>query len=179
MCISFSNHRLVMIQLLALGLMLSLGASNFALAQTSQGMFINVQTGKCLTIAGGVSTENNVPALQFTCDSHPSRRWTINAAGGAFQIRNNQTGKCLTIAGGVSTENNVPALQFTCDSHASRRWQLNGVGGDIFQIKNVQTGKCLTIAGGVSIENNVPALQFTCDSHPSRKWRIRRVVMID
>jgi hypothetical protein len=36
-----------------------------------------VQTGKCLTIAGGVSTDNNVPALQFDCDSHPSRTWAI------------------------------------------------------------------------------------------------------
>jgi cytolethal distending toxin subunit A len=37
-------------------------------------MLINVQTAKCLTIAGGVSTENNVEALQFDCDSDPSRR---------------------------------------------------------------------------------------------------------
>ena len=37
----------------------------------------NVQTGKCLTIAGGVSTENNVTALQFDCDSDLSRHWTI------------------------------------------------------------------------------------------------------
>jgi cytolethal distending toxin subunit A len=44
-------------------------------------MLINVQTGKGLTIAGGggVSTENNVRALQFTCDSDPSRRWTLRA----------------------------------------------------------------------------------------------------
>jgi hypothetical protein len=40
-------------------------------------MLVNVQTGKCLTIAGGVSTDNNVTALQFDCDSHPSRTWTI------------------------------------------------------------------------------------------------------
>jgi cytolethal distending toxin subunit A len=37
----------------------------------------NVQTGKCLTIAGGVSTDNNVRALQFNCDPDLSRRWTI------------------------------------------------------------------------------------------------------
>jgi cytolethal distending toxin subunit A len=39
----------------------------------------NVQTGKCLTIAGGVSTDNNVTALQFdfNCDTDLSRRWTI------------------------------------------------------------------------------------------------------
>ena len=40
-------------------------------------MLVNAQTGKCLTIAGGRSTDNNVTALQFNCDSDLSRRWTI------------------------------------------------------------------------------------------------------
>lgn len=88
-------------------------------------MLINAKTGKCLTIAGGVSTENNVEAVQFTCDSDPSRRWTLRATGdNIYQIRNVQTGKCLTIAGGVSTENNVTALQFNCDIDTSRRWTI-------------------------------------------------------
>ena len=37
----------------------------------------NVRTGKCLTIAGGVSIENNVTALQYNCDADLSRRWVI------------------------------------------------------------------------------------------------------
>ena len=89
-------------------------------------MLVNAKTGKCLTIAGGVSTDNNVPALQFNCDSDPSRRWTFNemTGGNIYQIRNVQTNKCLTIAGGVSTDNNVPALQFNCDSDPSRSWTI-------------------------------------------------------
>ena len=89
-------------------------------------MLINFKTGKCLTIAGGVSTQNNVEAVQFDCDSDPSRRWTLNASADAdvYKIRTEQTGKCLTIAGGVSTDNNVRALQFNCDSDPSRRWTL-------------------------------------------------------
>jgi hypothetical protein len=85
-----------------------------------------VQTSKCLTIAGGVSTENNVTALQFDCDNDPSRRWRIIdvTGGGVYQIRNVQTNKCLTIAGGVSTANNVDAVQFNCDEDPSRRWTL-------------------------------------------------------
>ena len=124
------------------------------------------------------NTENNVNALQFTCDSDPSRRWFILETGDAVQIKNVQTGKCLTIAGGRSTENNVNALQFTCDSDPSRRWRMKSVGG-VFQIENVQTGKCLTIAGGRSTENNVDALQFTCDSDPSRTWRFQSGQPID
>lgn len=88
---------------------------------------VNVKTGKCLTIAGGVSTENNVTALQFDCDNDPSRTWTLNQmSNGSYKIRNVKTGKCLTIAGGVSTENNVEALQFDCDNDPSRTWRIIG-----------------------------------------------------
>jgi len=57
------------------------------------------------------ASQANVTALQFDCDSHPSRRWRVTdvTGNGVYQIRNVQTGKCLTIAGGVSTANNVTA----------------------------------------------------------------------
>jgi hypothetical protein len=58
------------------------GAVTYAQPITNQSvMLINAQTGKCLTIAGGRSTDNNVPALQFDCDSDPSRTWRIRPAG--------------------------------------------------------------------------------------------------
>ena len=158
-----------------LGLYYAAGAVTYGQPITDQRvMLINVQTGKCLTIAGGRSTENNVTALQFDCDGDPSRSWRITeTGGGVYQISNGQTGKCLTIAGGRSTDNNVEALQFNCDSDPSRTWRITATGGDAYQISNVQTGKCLTIAGGLSTDNNVTALQFNCDSDPSRTWRIR------
>lgn len=154
------------------------GASAVTLAGrgSNEVMLTNVQTGKCLTIAGGVSTANNVEAVQFDCDTDPSRRWTLSdvTGTGMYQIRNVRTGKCLTIAGGVSTADNVVALQFNCDADPSRRWVLADVTGSaIYQIRNVQTGKCLTIAGGVSTQNNVQALQFRCDADPSRRWTLR------
>ena len=139
-------------------------------------MLVNVQTGKCLTIAGGRSTDNNVIALQFDCDRDPSRSWTLEevAGGGGLQIRNVQTYKCLTIAGGRSTENNVTALQYECDGDPSRSWTLVDVAGNgFYQIRNLQTKKCLTIAGGRSSQNNVTALQYDCDSDPSRSWTLR------
>ena len=103
-----------------------------ASTSSREAMLVNGNTGKCLTIAGGVSTENNVTALQFTCDDHPSRRWTLRQVpGDNFRIRNVQTNKCLTIAGGVSTENNVEALQFTCDSHPSRAWRVIWTKGQV------------------------------------------------
>lgn len=66
-------------------------------------LLVNIKTAKCLTIAGGVSTDNNVDAVQFECDRDPSRRWTLTERGGGssiYQIKNVRTGKCLTIARG-------------------------------------------------------------------------------
>jgi cytolethal distending toxin subunit A len=161
---------------LALGLFYATGTVTYAGPVANDLMLVNARTGKCLTIAGGVSTDNNVDAVQFDCDSDPSRRWTLNqmSGGSIYQIKNVKTGKCLTIAGGVSTDNNVTALQFDCDSDPSRTWRISDVtGSGVYQIRNVQTGKCLTIAGGVSTDNNVRALQFSCDTDPSRRWTIR------
>ena len=94
--------------LLTLGLLAPAGGfvSHTGAAAAAAGeelMLVNVKTGKCLTIAGGVSTDNNVQAVQFDCDSDPSRRWTLTPGSGAdvYQVKNVQTGKCLTIAGGV------------------------------------------------------------------------------
>jgi hypothetical protein len=86
----------------------------------------NVRTGKCLTIAGGVSHDNNVTALQFDCDSHPSRTWRISdvTGSGINQISNVETGKCVTIAGGTLSDNNIEGVQFTCDADLSRRWTI-------------------------------------------------------
>jgi len=138
-------------------------------------MLINGKTGKCLTIAGGTLSDNNIPAVQFNCDDDPSRRWRLNATGGGrYQLRNVKTGKCLTIAGGISRDNNVTALQFDCDSHPSRTWRLTEPsGGGSYKIRNVETDKCLTIAGGTLADNNIESVQFDCDDDRSRRWAIR------
>jgi cytolethal distending toxin subunit A len=89
-------------------------------------MLVNGKTGKCPTIAGGVSTDNNVHTVQFDCDSHPSRRWMLREMGGGsiYQIRNVQTGKCLTIAGGTLPNNNIEGVQFDCEGDTSRTWTI-------------------------------------------------------
>jgi cytolethal distending toxin subunit A len=94
----------------------------------------NLHSGKCLTIAGGRSTENNVRALQYECDDDPSRRWQLwDGGSGLYQIINVQTRKCLTIAGGRSTDRGVEALQYDCDDDRSRRWQL-----DTFRLRKIK-----------------------------------------
>ena len=115
----------VLVPALVLGAAAVTPASAASVWAASNVQLVNWQTGKCLTIAGGVSTDNNVHAVQYTCDSHPSRYWSLgNRVGQYVEFRNVQTGKCLTIAGGVSTANNLEAVQYTCDGHPSRYWEI-------------------------------------------------------
>jgi cytolethal distending toxin subunit A len=88
----------------------------------------NLNSRRCLTIAGG-STNDNDRAVQYNCDTHPSRRWTLTDVTGTgnYQIQNLNSRRCLTIAGG-STNDNDPAVQYNCDTHPSRRWTLTAVG---------------------------------------------------
>lgn len=135
---------------------------------------VNVQTGKCATVAGGTTTENNHDLVQFDCDTHPSRRWKVtNFDGSSYQLINAQTGKCATVAGGTSSENNLRLVQFTCDTDPSRRWKVSDWDSSSYQIVNVKTRECATVAGGTSSDNNLQLVQFTCDTDPSRRWTLR------
>ncbi len=58
--------RLVASGVVILGLFYATSAVTYGQSITNQRvMLINAQTGKCLTIAGGRSTDNNVTALQY------------------------------------------------------------------------------------------------------------------
>ena len=83
----------------------------------------NLNSGLCLTIAGG-NTDRNIVSVQYTCDSDPSRRWRYTVVDGAtFRLVNVHSGLCLTIAGG-GTSRNTTAVQFPCDGDPSRNWKI-------------------------------------------------------
>ncbi|MER8680468.1 RICIN domain-containing protein [Mesorhizobium sp. M0306] len=141
------------------------------LVETDDGFQLqNVRSGKCLTIAGGISTDNNIPALQFNCDRDPSRRWKLTATGDGFQAENVQTKKCLTIAGGVSPDDDIPALQFNCDRDPARFWSIRAADPEVVLV-NRQTEKCLSVAQGRT-DNNAPTVQFECDNSQWQRWRL-------
>jgi hypothetical protein len=83
----------------------------------------NLNSGLCLTIAGG-NTERNVVSVQYTCDSDPSRRWRYTVVDATtFRLVNVHSGLCLTIAGG-GTDRNTTAVQYPCDGDPSRNWRI-------------------------------------------------------
>jgi cytolethal distending toxin subunit A len=170
--------RLTIILFLALGAVgvaaVPASASGEIPPQNTPVLLMNSQTLKCATVAGGVTTNNNWPLVQYNCDSHPSRRWVFTTLDHYhWWIQNVQTGKCMTFAGGASTENNVELLQYTCDNHPSRLWYPEYIASTgSWRLWNFQSIKCATVAGGVTTNNNWPLVQYNCDSHPSRSWYI-------
>ncbi len=130
----------------------------------------NMKSGLCLSPAGGTSNRNE-QIVQFTCDTDPSRLWTIEPVeGNVVKIRNSKSGQCLTVAGGGS-DRNTPSVQFPCDSDPSRRWLYAPSDGGAFRLVNLQSGLCLTIAGGSTGRNDI-AVQFPCDQDRSRFFRL-------
>src|SRR3954453_11736565 len=67
---------------LMLGLSCFPAAVSHAASLNHPVMLVNDKTGKCLTIAGGETTANNVDAVQFNCDSDPSRSWMLREMDG-------------------------------------------------------------------------------------------------
>ena len=51
-------------------------ATTFRLVNATTFRLVNVQSGLCLTIAGG-GTDRNTTAVQYPCDGDPSRNWQI------------------------------------------------------------------------------------------------------
>jgi hypothetical protein len=84
---------------------------------------IIVNSGLCLTVAGG-ATDRNIVSVQYLCDTDPSRKWRyMEIEGGMFRLVNVHSGLCLTVAGG-GTDRNGRAVQFPCDGDPSRNWKV-------------------------------------------------------
>ncbi|MCX4474702.1 RICIN domain-containing protein [Micromonospora sp. NBC_01655] len=132
---------------------------------------ISSHSAKCLTPAGGV-TSNNAILVQYNCDADLSRRWVLVDVTGTsvYQIINVLGGKCLTPEGG-GTAVDLKIVQYNCDTNPARRWTFVDVTGNReYQIRNVHSGLCLTITGA-STSNNAEMLQFPCNTTPPHNER--------
>ncbi|TKB68493.1 MAG: hypothetical protein E8D52_05630 [Nitrospira sp.] len=146
--------------------------SLIATSPKGKGVIVNAHSNLCLTVAGG-GTATNTTAVQYLCDSDPSRSWSMTPLEGAdtLKITNVHSGLCLTIAGAGKDKNNT-VIQSTCDDGPSYRWRYTKVDDRTFRLVNVNSSLCLTIAGGGTVKNTA-AVQYLCDGDPSRDWRFR------
>jgi cytolethal distending toxin subunit A len=137
---------------------------------------INVNSGKCLTVAGGGGADNAI-VVQRSCGKDLSSRWRfvpeVTVGSVSFLVVNVRSDKCLTVRADGT------AVQRGCDGDRARRWHLQrrpGVPPTVTTtdalLENAETRRCLTIAGGGVAENAV-AVQGDCDSERSRRWTVR------
>lgn len=122
----------------------------------------NVKSGKCLSLANGGSTANNVSAILYTCISGAAEQ-SWEPQGTAYV--NRKSGKCLSLADGGSTANGTKAIQYTCNGGAEQSWFLND--GQLLSGKNVN--KCLSTPGGAT-GDNTNAVIYDCNGAPEQQW---------
>jgi hypothetical protein len=131
------------------------------------GYFVqNLDSGLCLTPAGG-SAGLNVVAVQYSCDTVPSRRWTQVTSGASTQLRNIHSDLCLT-----ADPADGRVVQSTCDTAPARLWQpIAYPTYPRLHVRNEFSGLCLSPAGA-GTTNNVEVVQYACDVDPSRRWSL-------
>src|SRR5215207_6869934 len=127
----------------------------------------NVQSGKCLAIAGGGADDNDV-VVQQACREERSHLWRMRLVTltGLFQVQNLGSGRCLTATG------NGRVVQYRCSDATARRWRLWDAEGTGFFIRSATSGRCLTVAGA-SRAQNATAVLSTCGPARSRRWDAR------
>lgn len=135
-------------------------------AAAAGGAIYNVGTAKCLTVAGGSVTPTAL-AVQFGCDTHPSRRWrVVGHVDNTFQLVNDHSGLCLTPRSGALVS---LVEQYGCTPHPNRSWRLVDTFGPGAMLQNVWSGLCLSPDAGSGADNAVMVM-WHCDNHPARNW---------
>lgn len=135
--------------------------------------FVNVKSGKCLSLDNGGSAANGTRAVQWTCTGGDEQRWYW-AGSSSNMLKNVKTGKCLSIANHGSTANGAQAIQSTCvtDWDAPEQQWTRASGG---QLKNGKSARCLSTEGGGSTANGARAIQSTCITDwdaPEQQWKL-------
>ncbi|WP_443049672.1 protein kinase domain-containing protein [Streptomyces sp. HD] len=135
--------------------------------------FVNVKSGKCLSLDNGGSTANGTRAVQWSCTGGDEQRWYW-AGPSSDMIKNVKTGKCLSIANHGSTANGAQAIQSTCvtDWNAPEQQWAHAAGGSL---KNGKSAKCLSTENGGSTANGALAIQSTCITDwdaPEQQWKL-------
>ncbi|WP_370269585.1 RICIN domain-containing protein [Streptomyces sp. V4I8] len=134
--------------------------------------FVNVKSGKCLSLDNGGSAVNGTRAVQWTCNGGDEQRWYW-AGPSSNMLKNVKTGKCLSTEGGGSTANGAQAIQSTCitDWDAPEQQWARAAGG---RLKNGKSARCLSTEGGGSIANGARAIQSACITDwdaPEQQWK--------
>src|SRR5262249_23806599 len=75
--LAFLSFRCLVTAKLLAAMLLATAPIDASRAADGTRLLIKGKTGKCLTIAGGTSPANNLEAVQFDCDSDPSRTWRL------------------------------------------------------------------------------------------------------
>ena len=104
----------------------------------SPGQIVNTNSGKCVEVAGGGTTDRT-NIQQGTCDGSAKQQWEAVPANGGFMLRNPNSNKCMDVSG-ISQDNGATIWLFRC---LNTNNQILTIEGTTLKFKH--SGKCLDV----------------------------------
>ncbi|MER7673139.1 ricin-type beta-trefoil lectin domain protein [Kitasatospora sp. NPDC096128] len=117
------------------------------------------QTGKCIDIAGAVTTNGTAVQL-YDCNGSNAQKWSFEPDGTVRAL-----GGCLD-ATGAGTANTTPLQIWTCGNALPNQIFLPRPDGSLY---NPASGRCVDLPGGTAA--NTARLQlWDCNGSNAQKW---------
>jgi hypothetical protein len=128
--------------------------------------FVEVHSGKCMTVAGG-SQSDNANVTESTCLGFGYQRFRLQSAGdGYFLIVAAHSSKCMGVDGG-GAGNGIDVIQFACHGLFNQQWQRVVLSNGHSRFIARHSGRCLEVAG-----NTNDIQQWGCSSNRKQEWRL-------
>lgn len=151
----------------------ALDARRWKLDSSSPGQwkFVNVQSNRCLDIAGWNS---GAISQIYDCNGGGAQAFYIEPDGGHFKIKAVHSGKCLEIENG-SQSNHAWIVQKTCNGSWLQEWKvLNGPNGKM--LVNRLTGRLADLDQG-NTTNGTKIQQYQFAQSANQNWDVNSFSM--
>lgn len=140
----------------------------------SEIFIVNLQSGKCIDVAGAPGRTNGAKLEQWDCElsglnpdnnSPSDQRWIFTSDG---FIRNTLSGKCIDVVGAPGRANGSLLQLWDCElsgknrdngSPSDQKWIVTSGGF----IRNKLSGKCIDVAGAPGQENASQLQLWDCE----------------
>jgi 1-phosphatidylinositol phosphodiesterase len=137
-------------------------------------MIVNKNSGKCLDLIGGNSS-NGAAINQWTFDANgPNQRWSLEPTENSdhFHLSSWVSGKCACIDMDSTAPGAVlHAFDYT-GNNPGQQFDLVDAGNGYYKIRNTKSGLILEVAGS-STADNATVQQNTDSSAANQLWRLQ------
>ncbi|MBQ1062495.1 ricin-type beta-trefoil lectin domain protein [Micromonospora sp. WMMC264] len=132
-----------------------------AVAAPGPGSIVGVQSGRCVDVPNG-STTNGTQVQLYDCTGGTPQSWTYTSAKQLTVYGN----KCLD-ANGQGTSPGTTVIIWDCNGQANQQWNITSAG----TVTGQQSGLCLD-ATNAGTANGTRIILWTCNGQANQRWNV-------